>query len=141
MAEAAPSLLGTPPKRAEVTVIPSGSASRQAATAAPKEAAARAVKVQKLAQTLEEHGISPEDAGQIEDAHWNALAKSLEIRIPSATTKRLVVQELNKMRATKSMPEAELPEHLRNNPKAAAAARALRDMLPPLAPPPPPGSF
>jgi hypothetical protein len=106
-----------------VVTIPSGSAARNAAAGPAIEQQARNAKVQALAKVLHEHGITPEDARQIEGGQWKALAQAIGINAPSGTSIAQTIGELRRME------QAANPPAVMKNPQAAAIAQQLADEM------------
>jgi len=108
----------------QVTVVPSGSAARDAATAASREASARAMKVTQLANVLHEHGISAADAKLMEAQHWAQVAQAIGLRSPSEISIGQVIGNLQRMEQAGASSAAVVKK-----PQAAAIAQQLADEM------------
>ncbi len=87
-------------------------------------AKAQAAKSTKMADVLHQLEITPEQVPTISDADWTRIEKATKINRPnSPESLQMVVGKLQNLQ--KPSAAAEVPEALRKNPKAMAAARAL----------------
>ena len=62
------------------------------------EQSARAIKAAKLAKFFARKGVDGEDLAFMDDAGWKAAAKVAGIRVPSATTRKAVIDLLTSER-------------------------------------------
>jgi len=83
-------------------------------------ASARAVKANKLANLLHEHGIPYEDAKLMGEPEWAQLSQAAGVKVPSAESVQLALFELKKLGRKSNL--AQMPT------KAQAAAEALGDL-------------
>jgi len=83
-------------------------------------ASARAVKANKLANLLHEHGIPYEDAKLMGEPEWAQLSQAAGVKVPSAESVKLTLFELKKLGRKSNL--AQMPA------RAQAAAEALGDL-------------